>query len=245
MLDLYAPVGMERSRVINGLVHAETAARTAAFEAAIAALRTQIARWSGSETFMLCDANFYLRSAMPLGEPGFAAGFGQHLHGVRIIVPMVVVEELDRAKLGRDEFRGRAQVTLAKLDALFANPTDVVDLEPGVLQPVGTGVAVPFGGATIELLFDPAGHVRMGNADSEIIDRALAVQDLAARPVRLVTHDTNMSMKARVAGLKVLKLTASPSLPSTRQQRRDRNASAEIPTGADREDRTAAADVQS
>jgi hypothetical protein len=69
----------------------------------------------------------------------------------------------------------------------------------------------------------------MGNADSEIIDRALAVQGLAARPVTLVTHDTNMSMKARVAGLQVLKLAAPPKLPSTRQQRRDRNASAETP----------------
>jgi hypothetical protein len=244
-LDLDAPVGMERSRIINGLVHAEIAARTAAFEAAIAALRTQIARWTGSETFMLCDTNFYLQSAVPFGEPGFAAAFGNHLHGVRIIMPMLVVEELDRAKLGRDEFRGRAQVTLAKLDALFASPTDVVDLEPRTLQPVGAGVGVPFGGATMELLFDPAGHVRMGNADSEIIDRALAVQGWAARPVTLVTYDTNMSMKGRVAGLQVAKLAAPPRPPSRRQQRRDRSTSAQSSAGALRADRTTAVDASS
>lgn len=166
------------------------AARQTAFDDAIDALRRQIARWTGSEVFMVLDTNFYLNSATLFGEPGFTAVFGPYLHGVRIIVPMVVVEELDRAKLGRDEFRGRAQVTLATLDRLFANPTDVAELEPKVLQPVGNGYSTPFGGATIELLFDPPGHVRMASPDSEIIDRALMVQGLAARPVTLVTYDT-------------------------------------------------------
>jgi hypothetical protein len=209
VLDLEAPVQIERSRVINGLVHAEVAARKAAFEAVITALRLQIDRWTRPGKFVVCDTNFYLVGAVPLGDPGFLEVLGDHEHGVHIILPMVVVEELDRAKLGRDEFRGRAQVTLAQLDARFANPTEIVDLGPR---------------ATAELLFDPPGHVRVAVADSEIIDRALAVQGLAARPVTLVTHDTNMSMKSRVAGLAVLKLPAPERPPSTRQLRRDRLA---------------------
>lgn len=46
-------------------------------------------------------------------------------------------------ELGRDESRGRAQVTLARLDALFANPTDVVELGPKVI---------------VKLLLDPPGR---------------------------------------------------------------------------------------
>jgi rRNA-processing protein FCF1 len=244
MLDLDGPVRPARSRVINGLVQAETKARTTELDAAIDALRAQIARWSGAETFVVCDTNFYLKSATPFGDPGFAAPFGLHLHGVRIIVPMVVVEELDRAKLGRDEFRGRAQVSLARLDNLFQSPTAVVDLEPKVVQAVDVPISGPFGGATIELLFDPPGHMRMASADSEIIERALMVQGLAARSVTLVTHDTNMSMKARVAGLEVIKVAEPPRPPSQRQPRRNRLAGADEarrtgPTGA-----TASADVQ-
>jgi len=216
VLDLEAPARMERSRVINGLVHAEVAARKAAFEAVIAAVRLQIDRWTGPGKFVVCDTNFYLAGAGPFGDPGFVEVFGEHEQGIRIILPMVVVEELDRAKLGRDEFRGRAQVTLARLDALFANPMEIVEIGPK---------------ATVELLFDPPGHVRIADADSEIIDRALAVQGLAARPVTLVTHDTNMSMKSRVAGLRVLKLVAPERPPSTRQLRRDRLADAQPSSG--------------
>jgi hypothetical protein len=226
VLDLEAPIQIERSRVINGLVHAEVAARKVTFESVIAALRLQIDRWTRPGKFVLCDTNFYLAGPVPLGDPGFVDVLGDHEHGVHIILPMVVVEELDRAKLGRDEFRGRAQLTLARLDALFANPTDIVQLGPK---------------ATVELLFDPPGHVRIADADSEIIDRALAVHGLAARPVTLVTHDTNMSMKSRVAGLDVLKLVAPERPPSTRQLRRDRLADAKPSSGHARQENSATA----
>lgn len=221
-VDFGGPVGLERSRVINGMVQAESAARGAVFDAVIADLKAHIARWSGLEKFVVCDTNFYLHHAVPFGDPGFADAFGEHRHGVRVILPMVVVEELDRAKLGRDELRGRAQLTLARLDTLFANPNDVAVLEGQGRKPMPGGVSIPFGGASVELLFDPPGHVRVGGADSEIIDRALALGALAARPATLVTCDTNMAMKARVAGLDVLKLTPPPRPPSGRQTRRDR-----------------------
>jgi hypothetical protein len=226
-IDLEAPLGLERSRVINGMVQAETVARRSVFDAAIADLRAEIARWSGSERLVVCDTNFYLHHSVPFGDPGFADAFGEHRLGVRLIVPMIVVEELDRAKLGRDEVRGRAQVTLAKLDALFADPSNVVSLEPAVLKAMPGGVSIPFGGLVVELLFDPPGHLRVGSADSEIIERALAVQALAARKATLVTCDTNMSLKARMAGLDVLKLTPAPRPPSVRQARRDRQATSQ------------------
>ncbi|MDF3294266.1 PIN domain-containing protein [Streptomyces silvisoli] len=48
--------------------------------------------------------------------------------------------------------------------------------------------------------------MRLPINDDEIIDRALAVQTLAAREVLLLTYDTGQSTRARTAGLKVNKL---------------------------------------
>ncbi|MEH0986253.1 hypothetical protein [Micromonospora sp. CPCC 205556] len=42
--------------------------------------------------------------------------------------------------------------------------------------------------------------------DEEIIDRALSTELLAGRPVTVVTYDTGMAMRAKAAGLQVVKL---------------------------------------
>ena len=59
---------------------------------------------------------------------------------------------------------------------------------------------------TIELVYDPPGHARLPINDDEIIDRALAAQALADRKVTLLTYDTGQAMRARNAGLPVMKL---------------------------------------
>jgi len=53
---------------------------------------------------------------------------------------------------------------------------------------------------TIELVFDPSGHVRLPINDDEIIDRALAIEPLADRKVSLLTYDTGQFTRARSAG---------------------------------------------
>jgi hypothetical protein len=60
---------------------------------------------------------------------------------------------------------------------------------------------------TIEVVLDPPGHRRLPISDDEIIDRTLAIQSLAARPVPLITYDTAQSTRARGAGLKAVKLS--------------------------------------
>ena len=55
----------------------------------------------------------------------------------------------------------------------------------------------------MELVFDSPGHVRLPINDDEIIDRVLAIQPPAGRPVTLLTYDTGQSMRARTAGLPV------------------------------------------
>ncbi len=63
------------------------------------------------------------------------------------------------------------------------------------------------GEVTIELVFDPPGHVRLPGNEDEIIDRALAVEPLADRKVTLLTYDTSQSTRARNAGLRIVKLS--------------------------------------
>lgn len=67
------------------------------------------------------------------------------------------------------------------------------------------GLASKESGFTIEIVFDPPGHVRL--PINEIIDRILAIQPLADRPVMLVTYDTGQSTRARATGVDVKKLT--------------------------------------
>lgn len=66
---------------------------------------------------------------------------------------------------------------------------------------------IPRGEITIELLFDPPGHIRLPINDDETIDRSVAIRPLADREITLLTYDTGQSMRARQAGLRVQKLS--------------------------------------
>ena len=54
---------------------------------------------------------------------------------------------------------------------------------------------------------DDPHHVRLDDNDDEIIDRALALQAYAGLPVRLLTMDTSMALRARMLDLRVVKPT--------------------------------------
>lgn len=98
--------------------------------------------------------------------------------------------------------RGRARQALAIIDRLFDYSTDL----PTKVRPRDhTG-----GGVTVDLVFDPPGHVRLPIADDEIVDRAAAIQALAGqaladRTLRFITFDTRQSLRARHAGLRAEK----------------------------------------
>ena len=78
------------------------------------------------------------------------------------------------------------------LDRVFAASTGPARLTPGD-SPARVRVAWPHGEVTIEIVFDPPGHVRLPINDDEMIDRILAIQPLAAREVTLLTYDTGQS----------------------------------------------------
>ncbi len=192
-------------RVLNGLVSLELNERVADFEAAIAALDTQISLWSGYGHYVVPDTSFFIKHEQKLEEVDFGPLINVWESDITVLVPIVVVDELDRLKEIKDQHkRWRAGYTLAVLDRLFETPTDRARLQAGAVVPGPDGRTRSQ--VTIELFFDPPGHVRLPIVDDEIIDRALAIQALADRPVTLLTYDTGQSTRARSAGLQVVKL---------------------------------------
>jgi hypothetical protein len=199
-------VGSEISDAVNDLVGLEVDERIAAFEEAATSLEAQINQWSGPGVFVLPDTSFYMRHDK-LEEADFAPLMKVWEDPIHVLVPIVVVDELDSLKQSKGDghIRWRAGYTLAVLDRVFATTTRA-QLRAEDFSAIGKG-GIPRGQVTIELLLDPPGHVRLPINDDEIVDRAVAAQSLAARPVTVLTYDTGQSMRARLAGLQAVKLT--------------------------------------
>jgi PIN domain len=205
---------MATQRVVNGLVSLELTQRIDAFDAAVKALEEQIQRWSRHGVFVAPDTSFYIEHESKLEDLDFRPLLQIWEDPVHLLVPIIVVDELDSLKKSKDtHVRWRARHTLAVLDRVFASSTGPAQLAPEDFSVLGSG-GIPRGEVTIELVFDPPGHIRLPINDDEIIDRVMAVQPLAAREVTLLTYDTGQSTRARNAGLRVRKL-AHPAKSET------------------------------
>jgi PIN domain len=109
---------------------------------------------------------------------------------VRLVVPSLVVEELDELKRHRDG-RQKAQarrVLTALWDLHRTAPAELAAL-PGRAD------------VTIEVLLDGGWHRRMPNNDGEIIDQALSLRELTGQPVILAAGDYTQLYRAAPAGL--------------------------------------------
>lgn len=193
-----------------GLVQLELDTRLDELQAAVAGLDLLLARWSAHRgALVVADTNVYLHHADPFERIDWAGLLpGLDYTGVHLLVPLVVVDELDRQKQGRSDrrvvrngketVRTRARTTIRTLEELFADPAAVATVSPEP-SPVRA-----------ELLVDPPGHVRLPSADAEIVDTARATQDLYGSPVTVVARDTGMVFRARAAGLLAVRLTEPP-----------------------------------
>jgi rRNA-processing protein FCF1 len=196
---------MEVQRVVNGLVSLELNERVEAFETAIKALDTQIKRWSAYGHYVVPDTSFYIEHEQKLEEVDFCPLIEVWESPITVLVPIVVVDELDRLKETKDRHkRWRAGYTLAVLDRVFAKSAGRARLQAGEVVPGPDNRTRSE--VTIELVFDPPGHVRLPINDDELIDRALAIEPLANRQITVLTYDTGQSTRARNAGLQVIKL---------------------------------------
>ncbi|WP_269203880.1 PIN domain-containing protein [Motilibacter peucedani] len=162
-------------------------------------LERELDRWTRPGRLVVPDTNVFLHLPEPWVEVPWKDRVGCRVaEALRLVIPLLVVDELDRAKLGRNETRSRARGVLRLLDQHFPDPSAVALLAgSGELQ----------GSVTVELLLDDLGHVRLPDADSGLVDRAVELQALADRDVTIVTLDIGMALRARAAGVRALRLT--------------------------------------
>lgn len=113
---------------------------------------------------------------------------------IRIVIPIVVVEELDELKdLERRNRAGdRSRRVLRRL-------RDLGSAHAGQAVPIRDKV-------TVEVLLDDDWHQRRPNHDGEIIDQAKRLTAATGRPVRLVCVDASMEFRARQHGLTVTEM---------------------------------------
>jgi PIN domain len=181
--------------------------RISDFDAASRELDAQIGRWSDMATYVVPDTSFFCQGEVPFDKADYHGILDLNWRQpIRLLIPIAVVDELDDLKEARTAVRHRARLSLAILDRVVTGfPQNPHPLRPVELRQVIGGSHAPTGDLTVEVVFDAPGHARLPIMDNEIIDRALAVQPLAARPIRLLTCDTNQSFRARSLGLDVVK----------------------------------------
>jgi predicted ribonuclease YlaK len=158
---------------------------------------------------MVADTSVFIEHERKLEDLDLAMflAAGTRFQPVRLLVPIVVVDELDGLKnrASKAHARYRAGYTLAVLDRLLANGVGPAVLRPA--EPPSSSDRPPRSEFSTEIVLDPPGHVRLPINDDDLIDRTLATQALAGRPVMLVTFDTGQSTRGRAAGLTVNKQT--------------------------------------
>ncbi|MFF4542254.1 PIN domain-containing protein [Streptomyces aureus] len=193
-----------QQRLVHLLVDQELADRIEGFEAVIDFLKEQDGHWAGRELLVVADTSFYCHNPERLELADLHQILGlQPSKPIRMLFPIVVVDELDgRKESGKQQARWRAPHALGLLDEVLQGGTfgvwkpEVANFDAGDVR----------GRISMEIVLDQRGHVRLPIADEEIIDRAVAIQALSGRPVRLLTCDTSQHTRGCAAGLEVTKI---------------------------------------
>lgn len=203
-------LGMDRStdNELRRVIRTEVQERIAEFDLAVETLEQELKLWEQIPMSMVAvlDTNFLHSHHSHL--PSYP--WNQMLNirpdrPVLLVVPIAVVDELDRQKMsnqksadGSSPLRTRARAALKSLDDLLKVDTTVCLFEGTDLDGRSS--------LHLRLLTNDLDHVALDDADSEIIDRALTLQPFAT-DIRLVTYDSGMAFRARHAGLKAIKLS--------------------------------------
>jgi hypothetical protein len=115
---------------------------------------------------------------------------------VRIILPMLVIDELDTKKYtGSDRMSKRADLAIRVLREYSA------DLGPGEFAELPDGT-------TLEVFLDEPGHVRKANFDDELLARCTLLKRMIERRLTIVTGDFGMQLRADAHGLGQVEMPA-------------------------------------
>jgi predicted ribonuclease YlaK len=122
---------------------------------------------------------------------------------VRLVVPIVVIDELDRQKYGDGILAKRAATAIRYLDRQLTGST------PGAAVPLAKNV-------TLEVAFDSVPNQAAMDADRRILMCAADLDQLRPEAgTRVLTNDTNMRLRALHLGLRTLALPEKYRKPHT------------------------------
>lgn len=120
---------------------------------------------------------------------------------VRVVVPILVIDELERIKDNRglpEAKRSKARWTVDTMFKWFETGPNRWHI---LRQP-----SADSGGIAIELLPDERGHVRLPRNDDEPVDRAAVLKDLQGSPVHFLAYDAGAILRANMAGVTGVRL---------------------------------------
>lgn len=133
---------------------------------------------------------FVLDTCVLLHDPNSIFSFSDD----DVIVPLVVIEELDDKKVKDDDLGKKARQTSRIIDGLMkeGNLVDGIKLPSGGMFYVVDTTDMPI----------PAGHVpKRSFADDVIIETALKYRDIDDSPATVVTRDVNLRIKCSARGV--------------------------------------------
>jgi hypothetical protein len=168
--------------------------RRTAISAVVAAVDAAAGRWA-RQRLVVPDTSVFYNAPARLDEWDIRAAVPGLTDDdqLRLVVPMVVVDELDRLKENNAaHVRWRAGQTLRVLHQTLGATTD------------GTMAAQPL--ITLEVLVDPPTHRRLPLEDDEVLERALLVQMIAKSQVAVMGSDYGQLWRAAALDLDVIRL---------------------------------------
>jgi PhoH-like ATPase len=135
---------------------------------------------------------YILDTNVLIHDPSALTRFDEH----DVVLPIAVLEEMDKVKRGFDELARNVRTVSRQLDEISA---DTEDLEKGCPLPGGGSLFFELNHRALEIL--PESLAR-GSGDNRIIAVTMALQkEHPEREVILVSKDINLRIKARALGL--------------------------------------------
>ncbi len=194
---------------LNTLIEREYESRQQALQQLAERLRAQSSRWERQAApLVIPDTNMFLDKDETIDQIDWTMAADSNME-VRLVVPLIVIHELDRLK--RQGNGTTAQAARAAIRWLAC-----------ALPPEGEARSERFerqgrGATTVEAYLHD-GPTRPPDADAVIIDVCKWLTTVSSLPVTLVTKDLNMSLRATAADVTVtyLEKGAQGSVPARR-----------------------------
>ncbi len=149
---------------INWILAEEQRAVLARIDNAIKATRSEIDRWTDVDAVIVPDTNVFLEHRQPFDDIDWSTLVGPDAERLVVVVPILVVEEIDKAKRDGSRRMARARETLRRIDAIFSLDT--------TRQAIHQSSSLS---TQIEIQFDTPSHRRLDHADSEIVRKATSI----------------------------------------------------------------------